>query len=871
MERPGLLGRMLGLVVGGVVRRAGWVVVVILALAFLAGRYAAGTLGINTDTANMISPSLDWRKDFIAYRDAFPARDRNLVVAVDAADAAVAADAAAALAMALEARPDQFVSVFLAGHGEFFDRNGLLYLSLPELEALSDELVAAQPLIGQLRDGFSGAAVLDLAGTALGSATGEEADSLDPLLGALATVFETSVAGHAEPISWRSVIGADATANATRQLLLVRPVLDFTRVQPALEPIAAIRALSETIGAQYGDSVRVRLTGTVAMEHEELQSVVRSASTAGIAALVMVIVVLIWALRSIVLLVVSIVTLLTGLVFTAAFAAVAVGHLNLISVAFAVLYVGLGVDFILHICLRMKELIAAGHDTVTGLVETAQGVGASLVICAVTTAAGFYAFIPTDFDGVSELGMISGSGMFISLIVTITLLPALLKLVWRPRPGAVSGVATHLQVPHVRARNRRGAAIAIVTIAVAVGVAALVAVPHVEFDSNPIHLRNPESESIVLLDELADSSEAPLFSMVAIADDAADSARWADGLSDEPLVERVITTKALVPEDQDEKLLVLDDLRFVLGSGFADLDPRAFDEHALMASADTLLTVLEASSVPTPEASRLRAAIERWRQRLPADTAERADFLGAIDRAVRADLPEQLDRLEQLLATTGFDRDDLPAELRERWIDSDGHELVEFVPIEDLNDNAAAARFVGVIRAVAPRATGLPVVYQEASRTIVSAFSQALLYALIMVAALLLLLLRRLGDTLLVLGPILFAAVVTAGVAVLIDLPFNFANIIALPLLIGVGVDNGIHLVHRMRSEPPAHGNAYETSTSRAVLASGLTTIASFGNLAFSEHVGMSSMGQLLTVGMLVTLAATLVLLPALLELRRAQ
>jgi hypothetical protein len=173
---------------------------------------------------------------------------------------------------------------------------------------------------------------------------------------------------------------------------------------------------------------------------------------------------------------------------------------------------------------------------------------------------------------------------------------------------------------------------------------------------------------------------------------------------------------------------------------------------------------------------------------------------------------------------------------------------------------------VTAVRSVVPNATGLPVVHQEASATVVRSFQLAFLYALALVSLLLLFFLRGGGDMLLVLVPILFAATVTAAATVWLGIPFNFANIIALPLLVGVGVDNGIHLVHRMRTEPPKDGEPLNTSTSRAVLASGLTTIASFGNLAFSAHVGMASMGQLLTVGMAVMLAATLILLPALLR-----
>jgi predicted RND superfamily exporter protein len=199
--------------------------------------------------------------------------------------------------------------------------------------------------------------------------------------------------------------------------------------------------------------------------------------------------------------------------------------------------------------------------------------------------------------------------------------------------------------------------------------------------------------------------------------------------------------------------------------------------------------------------------------------------------------------------------------LAARWLAADGRELVEITAAEDVSDNGSARRFITAVHGVVPKATGLPVVYQEASATVVGAFARALLYAFIMVTAIIWLVLRDTRDTLLVLVPIALASVLTAALTVAIGMPFNYANIIALPLLVGMGVDNGIHVVHRMRAEPGSQ--LFDTSTMRAVLASGLTTVASFGNLAFSAHVGTASMGVLLALGLVTSMTATLVVLPA--------
>jgi len=851
----------------GFVLRFRWpVVVVSLLLAALALHYASTRLGINTDTANMISPELPWRQDFIEFRDAFPARDRNVAVVVSAPSPERADAFATALVARLEAEPELFGSVLAAGIGEFFERNGLLYLSLDQLEALADRLADAQPLLGLLAPEFDAATVLDVARRALEEAPDDPA--VDALVAELADAVRAAEAGERDPVAWRRLmIGDDVSALAGangRRIVVLRPELDFARVQPAAPAMNALRAILDELVAVDFPDVDVSVTGSVAMEHEEMLTVRSGAGLAAIASLAMVLLVLYLTLRSLKLVAIALVTLLAGLAGTAAFAAATVGHLNLLSVAFAVLYVGLGVDFIFHICLRLKELLAEGLPIDDAIVRTAGGVGSSLVICAVTTAAGFYAFIPTDFDGVSELGLISGTGMFVSLAVSFTLLPALLGIALSEsdRADRRSWLPAASLVP-LASRPR-----AVVAVAVVLGVTAVLLVPQSEFDSNPIHLRDPASESVRTLELLANDGEAPLFDLAAIAPDRQTAEAWAERLRALPEVRRVTTVDALVPNDQEEKLLVLEDLELVMGPGFGDAERKPFDAARLERALVELDRTLDGGAANGAGTAALGAALDALLPRLADDDAgTRERRLAALDADVVGDLPTELARLERALDAEPFDIDGLPPALAERWVAPDGRYLLEISPTENVNDNAAAQRFVDAVRSVVPNATGLPVVYEEASATVVRAFQFALTYAIALVTLLLYVFLRRTRDVLLVLGPLVFACVVTAAATVAIGMPFNFANIITLPLLVGIGVDNGIHIVHRMRYEPPVDGTPLRTSTSVAVLACGLTTVASFGNLGFSAHRGMASMGLLLTLGMAVVLAATLVLLPALLRL----
>ncbi len=838
------------------------VIVVVLGIVVsgLAVQYSAERLGINTDTANMISAKFPWRRDFNDYRKSFPARDNNIVIVVNG-DTADHADAfATALMRKLQKRPDLFKSVFSAGLGPFFEHKGLLYLSVEDLDRLSDRLAEAQPLIGRLRPSFNGASVVSLAAEALTSARHDDDATTDAFYRELSAAFDAARAGRTDPIAWRRLI--TGTQTTTRRLILLQPKLDFTRVMPASEAIARIKADARELATGELAGVHTELTGTVAMEHDEMLTVTRGAGLAGLSSLIMVGILLYATLRSWKLLAISLVTLVIGLAGTAAFAALAVGHLNLLSVEFAVLYVGLGVDYIIHVCLRVKELLGRGYGRDEAIVEAVRGVGTSLVVCAVTTAAGFYAFIPTPFDGVSELGLISGTGMFISLLVSLTFLPAVLGLCMTPRdaelPDAWLGTGW-LAALGSRPRAVVAAAAAVVAVTFAV-------LPRVKFDSNPIHLRDPHSESVRALKDLAADSQAPLFDLVAVAPNHAEALRWAATLERLPTVRSARTVDSLVPAKQKQKVEIIDDMALVMGPDFAHIERKppgpAQLEHAL----GTLASDLADPPLAGSAGARLERSVEALLAALESDSAAvRHATLTRLDRALTTGLPAELGRLAAALSPKPFGRDALPEPLSERWLAADGRELVEIVPKENVDDNAAAKRFVDSVRAVVPTATGLPVVHLEASHTVVRSFQLALLYSLVMVTILLVVLMHNARDVLYVIVPIALAAGVTAGATVLLGIPLNFANIIALPLLIGVGVDNGIHIVHRKRADPAA--DAFRTSTSVGVLASGLTTVASFGNLAFSAHVGISSMGELLTLGMIVTLAATLVLLPALLRL----
>jgi hypothetical protein len=241
------------------------------------------------------------------------------------------------------------------------------------------------------------------------------------------------------------------------------------------------------------------------------------------------------------------------------------------------------------------------------------------------------------------------------------------------------------------------------------------------------------------------------------------------------------------------------------------------------------------------------------------------ELLMRLEHSLIDSLPGRLESLDNSLAAEAVDISNLPSALSSRWVGKNGKYLLEISPVENLQNNEALERFVEQIQSRFPNVIGSPVISVEGGKAVVSAFKQAFITAFIVISLLLFVLLDSRRDVILLLLPILMAAMLTAATSVVFSIPLNFANIIALPLLLGIGVDSGIHILHRYRNAPPKDGIILATSSARAVLVSALTTIVSIGNLSFSSHLGTASMGILLTIGICMTLLCTLIILPSLL------
>jgi uncharacterized protein len=837
------------------------VIVVAALLCAAAFVYAVSHFAIDTDTSKLIADKVPWRKRELAFAAAFPQRVDLIAVVVDGATPELAEHATSQLAARLERVGEPFRAVWRPDGGVFFDREGLLFESPEEVAQTMQRLIAAQPLLGTLAADPTLRGLMN-ALSLIATGAGQDPSALDALgkpLDALAAAFEAIAAGKTPAFSWQTLFtGQPPEPRSLRRFILVQPVLDYAALAPGEAATTAIRRAVHEQNFDADPRVRVRLTGPVPLADEEFATLAEGAGVNTSVMLVAVIGLLWLALHSWKLIIAILVSLAAGLIVTGAVGLAAFGAYNLISVAFAILFVGLGVDFGIQFCMAWRARRYATGDLHQALRDIGGEVGAALALAAAATAAGFYAFVPTDYRGVSELGVIAGTGMIVAFVASITLLPAL--IVWL-RPGserAAVGYAALAPLDRLLVSHRR----AVLAVSAVVALAAAALLPRLTFDFNPLHLRSAEAESVAtLLDLMKDSATAP-DTIDVLAPSVEAAARLGAGLAELPEVDHVLSISSFVPQQQEEKLASIQDAALLLDPTLnpESIKPPPGDADTAAAMARAALR-LEAARTAWPgvpfaaPASRLARAL---RSLSGGGVAQREHAQAVLIPGLIATLGQ----LRAVLQAEPVTLQSLPATLKRDWVTADGRARIEVYPKGDVSGNEALGRFVAAVEAVAPGATGAPVAIAASSRTIVQAFLEAGVYALLLITLLLALTLRRASDVARTLLPLALAALGTLGTCVVIGLPLNFENIIALPLLFGIGVAFNIYFVMAWRA---GKAEPLQSSLTRAVIMSGLTTGTAFGSLWLSHHPGTSSMGELLALSLAWTLISALLFLPALL------
>jgi len=839
------------------VRRAWWVIVVALALAVGAGDYGARHFAIHTDVNDLISPHLPWAQRALQYAKEFPQWD--ILVVIDAPTPENAEQAASKLASALRANPELFRAVSQPGSGDFFEHNGLLFLPTGELKRVTEGMSRADVLLETLASDPSLRGALDALSLAVtGVQRGDiKFDDIARPANMAADTVQAALADHPASFSWRTLAsGRSAKPGDLRRFLQVEPALNFSVLEPGRAASQAITRLAANLNLAGEYQARVRQTGRIPIDDDEFATLKQNAGLNAVVSLLAVAIILVLALRSWRIIFAVALSLFVGLTVSTAFGLFLVGALNVISVAFFVLFVGLGIDFGIQFSVRYRAERHDHPDLHTALLSAAKKAGSPLALAAMATAVGFSSFLPTAYRGLSELGEIAGAGMIIAFIASITLLPALLAVLKPPGEQLPIGFAALAPVDRFLARHR----IAVIVVTLLAAVLASPLLWFLRFDFDPLHLRNAKVESVATYLELRRDPQTGANAIDIVAPNLTVANATARRLSALPQVAQTRTLSNLIADDQDEKLALIHTAATAISPSLnpGEIQSPPTDQDvvdALSSTADSLAKV--AADRPGRGAEAARRLSGLLSQLAKADPAARQRAETAIIQPLRF----SLDQLRAQLQAQRISTDTIPADLAREWTTPDGRARIEVLPKGDPDNTDTLRNFVQAVLSSEPNATGPAVVLFEAGNTAVRAFIQAGIFALSAIALLLWVALRRIGDVLLTLVPLLIAGVVTLELCVVLDLPLNFANIIALPLLLGVGVAFKIYYIMAWRA---GRTGLLQSSLTRAVVFSSMTTATAFGSLWLSSHPGTSSMGELMALALACTMTAAVLFQPAL-------
>ena len=821
--------------------------------------YGASGIGVNADSSRMLSPDLPDQKRAAELAEAFPLLKQYLLIVVwsdnsDAADLAVSS-----LVASLKEKTDVVSQVYAPAVDPFLISNGLLYQDVDEVESALTRLSASSNLLAKLRtdqtlNGFI-EALDDARALARRAELGPEA--LDRLYGEAASVVNAHLAGQPRSFGWSSILADESEASRATRLITVTPNLDLTRLSPAKPALQAIQAAIASLPADQLADVQIGITGEPALRAEEMESVLGTIGLSLTISLVLVAMILWIGLRSRGRAMLAFASLAITLILTTGFAGAFIGDLNLVSVAFIVLMVGLGIDFAIHVLAHIEELRRHGSDPAEATIATGRRIGLALLLSAASTSLAFLAFGTTDFSGMAQLGALGCAGVLISCFVALTLTPAVIAL----KPELAGAPISENRAHRISFPVNRYLAPAIV---LTFATAALWPAFSARFDADPMGLRNPDATSVSTFNLLARTPETSPYRASILAEGPDAAQEIAQRFANQQRIGSAIWLGDLVPARQDEKLDLLDiaapSIEFAIAGVPTDLIQRDTGSGSVLEAFRGALTAQNADEATSGSQALENALSHYLKLQTAASDAE-------LEASLFASFELLTDRLEAMLGADYITEESLPEEMRSRFVNADGIYRVEILPEANLRDPRELQAFAAKVSSIAETAAGGPIQLAAAGAAIGWAMLQATLLAALATGLLAWFATRRATDVIAILLPLAMAGILTAAASTLLNMPFNYANVIVLPLLIGIGVDSGIHIAMRERNAPQA---VFQTSTPRAVVFSALTTMAAFGTLALSEHPGTASMGVLLTVAMTAAVLCVLAVTPTVIRWTRS-
>ena len=878
------------------------VVFLAVALAVLSVYYTIGHLGFQTAQKDLISPHNRLLR-LSEQIEPFDSLDKYAVV-IEGNTPQRSLAFLHTLVPRIEKNKKDFQQIFYRVDPDRFRPWALLYLDHQELVELRDNLQQHRNMLQQLLrhpdlSGFFQAVNHEMASRMVGELfTGfletkpakptqkDKPLNLDFLISVLSQMNQWANGQQRFTSPWQALLTGGENesqegyfwTHGKRFLLLFVTPTSGGGFNQSEEALTALRQTIASVGKGF-PGVRVGVTGQEALNADEMSAAMADMSLATLLSLAGLTILLVLFWRGWRRPFLEMIELILALAWTFGLTTLFIGHLNILSVTFAPLLLGLGIDYGIHWFARYQEeerLRGGGQEEIIRI--TMRRLGPGILLAGLTAALSFFPLVLTNFKGLVELGKITSMGMVMTTISTMVVLPCLTLLFDRgPRrqPGE-SALQPHK--PLLRLTNGRALLILLPAL-LALGVSVWSALG-VRFDLNMLNLQSRHAESVIWEKKLIAGSKRSSMYGAVLAHSLPELAKKSRELAALPAVSEVQSVLSLLPAHQQEKIALLHKMQPLLtGVHPVALSTSPVNLSALngilgrirFKMADTSATDWGASKPLASQMRRVRRLIDRLRSRVAAGNRPALEKgLEGFQKALFVDLNKKLDLLQRNVAATPMHIDDLPAQVRRRFVGKNHLYLIRVFPAENIWEPQYLGRFVHELQSVDPNAVGDPVTLYIFTKAFRDACIKAALYAVVFIFVLLLFSLRRLGDTLLAVTPLVAGTAWTFGLMRLFGIHFNLANSLFLPLVVGAGVEYGIIILQRWRQDGQIGRDvALPYSTAKGVILAGLTTTVGFCSLTISDHQGIHSLGLLATFGSLSILVAAILFLPALLQLSR--
>ena len=899
----GILNRFFFVIERFAYRRSLLVISVSLVLAILSLWVTAQKLTFKTGRGDLVAKGLPYVEQYKNYREQFEDLE-GMVVVVEGKNPADMAGFAEALAIKLQAQSHLFSQVVYKIDTHYFRSRFLLYLNQDELQSLTRKLVDHQgflesvngapglhTLLSSINAEISSGMVDSLLTDFLGGDDEEEtadAGGLSLLIRLLEEMTRHLMGETGYRSPWQALFtgsgdslrekGYMVSENDDLLFILVVPNEDETSFTGYKDAVALARQYIAETQKDFPD-ITVGLTGEEVISSDEMVTTQADVETASKIALTGVALLFIIAYRGVVKPLLAVFCLLLALCWTIGFTTLTIGHLNILSIVFTTILIGLGIDFGIHILERYKEERLKGNEILEALQKTVQGTGRGNFSGAITTAMAFGAMVLTDFIGIVELGWIAGWGILFCMVAMLLVLPALITLEekWR-KPSYAQGVrgksATPKQKQWVdKLFDHYYLIIGLCTVLVLI---ASVSLKDLRFDYNLLNLQAKGTEAVQYEMKILESAGRSAWSAAMLADSLEEVQQKELQLKALPTVARFESISVVIPEHQEENLLTIrKDLAPLLKELEVEPEDVAFSLKALNKTLKRIQFKLQGREEGGDSLDPVRVAGNRLRnfleksQKIEQGLAEsRLENFSAL---LFTDYRDLMDELKANAEPRLVRLEEIPPKLRERYISKKGKYVIHIYPSVDIWDLDERRKYLNDLRSVDPNVTGTAVHMFESTRLMTEGYVKGGLYAMTAIIIYLFFLFRNARTVFFVLLPVLAGSIWTVGVMELIGLKLNMANLVILPLILGVGVVNGIHITHRYREEEDKHASVLGKSTGQAVVLSSFTTMIGFGSLMVADHSGVFSLGLVLTIGVFNCLIASITFLPALLKLSTAK